>query len=322
MQAGRLLNAAALAAMTLAAPIFAQSAKKPATPAQGAEKNPNVDLAYGAYQRGYYLTALAEATKRAKQNDPVAMTLLGELYAQGLGVGRDDKKAAEWYRLAASHGNRNAMFALAMFDFEGRAGPRNPDDGAKMLAQAANLGLPAAQYDLGLLYLQGQQFPQDFKRAAQLFRAAADAGNPEAQYALATMYKQGRGVPKDLGEAMKLMGRATLAGYLDAMVEYAIAEFNGQGVAKNEAAAAQLLLKAANRGSPIAQNRLARILMAGRGMPADPTQAIKWHIIAKAAGAGDPELDLFASKQKPEVRAAAEKEAKKWLSNARPLPHS
>ncbi len=50
----------------------------------------NVDVAYGAFQRGFYLTAFNEASKRAQQNDPAAMTLLGEIYAQGLGVGRDD----------------------------------------------------------------------------------------------------------------------------------------------------------------------------------------------------------------------------------------
>ena len=34
--------------------------------------------------------------------------------------------------------------------------------------------------------------------------------------------------------------------------------------------------------------------MAGRGLPADPTEAVKWHIIAKAGGASDPDLDVFA----------------------------
>ena len=127
---------------------------------------------------------------------------------------------------------------------------------------------------------------------------------------------------KDIVKAMRLMGEASVAGNVDAMVEYAIAEFNGEGVKKNEAGAAQLLLKAAKRGNPIAQNRLARVLMSGRGMPANPTEAIKWHLIAKAGGAGDPELDLFASKQTPEVRAAAEKTAKKWLANTPPRPRS
>ena len=196
--------------------------------------NGKADLAYGAFQRGYYLTALAEATKRAQQNDPAAMTLLGEIYAQGLGVGRDDAKAAQWYKLAAAHGDRDAMFALAMFNLEGRAGPRNPDEAARLLAAAAKLGHAPAAYDLGLLYLQGQQFPQDFMRAAELFRQAADAGNAEAQYALATMYKEGRGVPKDVVEAARLMGLASVAGNVDAMVEFAIAQFNGSGTPRTK----------------------------------------------------------------------------------------
>ncbi len=60
------------------------------------------DLAYGAYQRGQYVTAFREATKRIEANpkDAAAMTLLGELYNQGLGVKQNPVKAAEWYRLA------------------------------------------------------------------------------------------------------------------------------------------------------------------------------------------------------------------------------
>ena len=125
-------------------------------------------------------------------------------------------------------------------------------------------------------------------------------------------------MPKDMHEAMQLMGLAAVAGNVDAMVEYAIAQFNGTGVPKDEAAAAQLFLKAAHYGSPVAQDRLSRVLMAGRGMPADAAAAIMWHIVARAGGASDPELDLFASKQTPEVRAKAEQEAKKWLSTAAP----
>jgi hypothetical protein len=110
------------------------------------------------------------------------------------------------------------------------------------------------------------------------------------------------------------MGAASTAGNIDAMVEYAIAEFNGNGVKKDEPAAAELFLRAARRGSPIAQDRLARILMAGRGMPADPVEAVKWHIIAKAGGDHDAELEAFAAKQSKTVRDEAEKKAKEWLS--------
>ena len=121
-------------------------------------------------------------------------------------------------------------------------------------------------------------------------------------------------MPRDRQEAARLLAAAALAYNLDAQVEYAIALFNGDGVAKDEVAAGALLQHAARRGSAIAQNRLAHMLAAGRGLPADPVHAIKWHIVAKAGGAGDVSLDEFAAKQKPEHRAAAEQAAKPWLS--------
>ena len=292
-------------------PISAETApaKRPA-----ATPGPPVDLAYGAYQRGHFLTAFAEATKRANANDPKAMALLGDLYANGYGVARDDKKALEWYQLATARGDPAGTFALAMFRLSGRGGQRDPETATKLLADASRLGHPAATYDLGLLYLQGEQFPQDFVRAAALFRAAANAGSAEAQYALATLYKEGRGVAKDPVEAAKLMAAAAAADYTDAQVEYAIALFNGNGVAKDEAASAILMRKAALKGSPIAQNRLARLLATGRGLAANPVEAAKWHLIARAGGITDLWLDGFLQQIKPTEREAGEKAAKPWLA--------
>jgi TPR repeat protein len=84
------------------------------------------DLAFGAFQTGHYLTAFGIAINRIElKKDPKAMTLLGELYPGGLGVPQNDVKAADWYKLAADRGDREAMFALAMFWLQGRtARPR------------------------------------------------------------------------------------------------------------------------------------------------------------------------------------------------------
>jgi uncharacterized protein len=277
------------------------------------------DLAYGAYQRGYFLTAFAEATRRVQEKaDPRAMTLLGELYSNGFGVPLDDVKAARWYKLAADRGDRDAMFALAIFHMSRRGGLQDKAEAARLFASAAKLGNAAAAYDLGLLYLEGQQLPQDFARAAELFKAAAQQGNAEAQYALATLYKDGKGIEKNVTEATRLLAAAALAENLDAQVEYAIALFNGTGVAKDETKAAALFRKAALRGSPIAQNRLARLLTVGHGAALNPTEAIKWHLIAKAGGNGDLYLDKFAAQQTPQTRAAAEKAARPWLAVLQP----
>src|SRR5882724_10619802 len=201
--------------------------------------DPNADLVYGAYQRGQYKTAFDLASKRAQDlSDPKAMTMLGELYANAMGVKRDYAKDADWYKRAADGGDREGMFALAMLRLGGRGGPVNREEAVKLLASSAKLGNPKAAYNLALLYLDGQTLPQDLKRSAELLRIAADAGNPEAQYALATFYKEGTGVPKDIDRAVRLLQAASLADNVDAEVEYAIALYNGTGTPKNETAGA------------------------------------------------------------------------------------
>jgi len=49
------------------------------TPAAAGATGPAPDLAYGAYQRGYYLSAFNTATVRQQLGDTKAMTLLGEI---------------------------------------------------------------------------------------------------------------------------------------------------------------------------------------------------------------------------------------------------
>jgi TPR repeat protein len=196
----------------------------------------------------------------------------------------------------------------------GRGGTTNREEAVKLLASSAKLGNPKAAYNLALLYLDGQTLPQDVRRAAELLRVAADAGNPEAQYALATFYKEGTGVEKDAEKAVRLLQAASLAGNVDAEVEYAIAMFNGTGTPKNQPAAVALLRKAARQNSPIAQNRLARVLAFGQGgLQPDKVEALKWHWIAKSAGKGDPELDEHLADVPPADRAKAEAAGRKWL---------
>src|SRR6202035_1310975 len=85
-------------------------------------------------------------------------------------------------------------------------------------------------------------------------------------------------------------------------------------VTKDESKAAALFRKAALRGSPIAQNRLARLLSVGQGAAANPTEAIKWHLIAKAGGNSDPYLEQSPAQRTPQVGTATEKAARPCIS--------
>jgi TPR repeat protein len=97
-----------------------------------------VDEAYGAFQRGYYLTAFERALPRAEKGDAAAQTLIGEIYAQGLGIGQDDEKAAGWYSLASRNGDRLATFALALYYQQGIGVPKDRARAAEGFNSAAH----------------------------------------------------------------------------------------------------------------------------------------------------------------------------------------
>ena len=50
------------------------------------------------------------------------------------------------------------------------------------------------------------------------------------------------------------------------------------------------------------------------GMKADPIEGAKWHLIAKAVGDTNLELDDFVAKMDATARATAEKRAQPWLT--------
>ena len=266
------------------------------------------DLAYGAYQRGLFLTALREATARLDRDpeDAAAMTLLGELHNQGLGVRQDTAKAAEWYRLAARRGDAHALAALGLMAIDGRGMDKNPGQGKAWLETAAEKGDPIACYNLALLLLTTGA-NADLLRAVDLLRTAAQAEIGDAQHALGALYLRGRGVTRDTAEAGRWFFKAAGNGSTAGEVEYAILLFNGEGVPKNEALAARYFRHAASNGNAIAQNRLARLYAAGRGVPKNLVEAAAWHLAAASQGLADAWLDGALRDIAPEDRARAER---------------
>ncbi len=273
-----------------------------ALPVAAAER----DDAYGAYQTGHYRRALREALKRIEANssDAAAMTLVGEIYRQGLGVPANQKIATEWYERAAERGDMNATYALAIALLDDASGRRDPAKAGVLLRQAAAAGNAAANYNLALALLATGQ-ADDESRAIVALETAAKGGIPDALHALATLAKQGRGMPKSDAQAAQWLAKAASAGHLPAEIEYAIMLFNGAGVARDETAAAKLFLRAAAKGNPIAQNRIARLYQSGRGIPPDSIEAAAWHLAARARGLDDPALDQLFDRLTPEQQGRA-----------------
>jgi uncharacterized protein len=275
-------------------------------PPEPPSSGPAPDLAYGAYQRGYYATALREAMKRLASDpkDGPAMTLIAEIYKDGVSVKRDPAEAARWYRLGADVGDRQATFALGIMMLNGAPGVTKDRTAAlSLFEKAAVQGHAGALYNLGVMAIEGDgSSGPDFVRAADFFHRSAEAGDEDGAYSYGVLLRDGRGVPLDITAAAHWLKRAADGGIIAGQVEYAIMLFNGVGVAKDEAEAAKLFLKAAAKNNPIAQNRLAHLYATGRGVPLDPVQAAAWHRFAKAAGIEDAQLDaLTASLSKAQM---------------------
>jgi TPR repeat protein len=271
-----------------------------------------VDEAFAAYQQGRYLTALHLATARAETGDRAAMTLLGEIYLRGLGVSPDAERAANWYRLAADRGDREAQATLGVLYARGEGVLRSTSEAVRLLEQAAEAGHSLAAYNAGLVYLEAD--PPDYAAAARWFGRASENGNRDAIYALAQLTRTGQGVPPDQRRATTLLREAGERGLLEAQVEYAIRLFRGEGAAADEAEALDWFRRAAQRGNAIAQNRLARILFAGRVIARDPPEAARWHLIARASGLDDPELDHEMLLLTRAERAEADRRVAIWFA--------
>lgn len=259
----------------------------------GGEEAGTAAAAYGLFQRGYYLSALRMAEPLANLGDAAAQTLLGEIYARGLGVPRDEAEAARWYGVAAKAGVPEAQFRYAMILIEGRAVPRDDASARDLMKAAADAGNPLAAFNYGQMLIQSSP-TGGFTEALGYFRRAADAGVPDAQYALSQLYAYGRGMAAgDDAKAREWLEKAARSGHDTAQIELGIWLINGRGGAKDPAEGFRWLKGAAERGNPIAVNRVAHLYKDGVGAPADRAEAARWTVLARRASNSDAALDGF-----------------------------
>ncbi|MEM7300951.1 MAG: SEL1-like repeat protein [Pseudomonadota bacterium] len=276
----------------LPAPIEKSKNQEEPTDADRRSVENGADLAFGAFQRGYYLTALKLALPRAESGDPAAQTLIGEIYDRGLGVAKDRKQAAFWFKYAAESGNREAQFAYANLLIEGKVVEFDKAGARALLEKAAQAGHAKASFNLAQIIVADRPSAGGFKDAVKLYQFAAEAGVPDAQYAMASVYSNGliTGVP-DFKQARFWMQQAAARGIDTAQVELGIWMVNGKGGPKDEKAGLIWLKAAAVQRNAIAQNRLANIYLSGIGVPPDPVKAASWHILAKRQGHVDTRLE-------------------------------
>ncbi len=267
------------------------------------------DPAYGAFQRGWYLTALALATRQAEAGITSSKTLLGVLYESGRGIPQDLPLAASWYELASNDGDPQAAFRLGLLYLAGAGITADEDKAALQLEKAADANIPEALYNLALLHQEGKVRPNDPKKIEDLLERASETGDADAMLELGVYLKEGPEEIRDPLRAAYWMGRAARRGLVSAQIYYATLLFKGEGLVPNETEAADWFERAATKGNPIAMNRLARIYANGRGRPVNLIEASAWQFHAGRQGILDRELEDISNSLSLEQQEQASKRA-------------
>lgn len=268
--------------------------------------NGTVDDAYGAYQRGLYVTAFRLALARAEKGDAKAQTLVGELMAQGLGVKRSAKDAAFWYGEAAKGGDPIAMFKYALLLLDGRDVPRDRALAEKYMEKAAEAGNPSALFNYAQVIAADKEGDEGLKAALPYYERAADEGLADAQYAVAQLYIGLDDIPAEKkAKARTLLEQAALAGYDTAQHDMGVWLIEGIGGDKDFEKGFRWMRVAALSGNVAAENKLAKLYVNAIGTRPNSLEAAKWYILSRRAGLADSDLEDFYLGISDETQAKA-----------------
>ncbi|MFM1850807.1 MAG: hypothetical protein RIS54_491 [Verrucomicrobiota bacterium] len=182
---------------------------------------------------------------RADAGDPEALNELGNLYANGRGVARNDGEAIRFYAQAADRNYAPALFNLGMMHELGRGVAADSTKAFAFYRKSAELGFALAQFNVGNMYGRGLGVKIDAFESVLWFRQAAEQGVAEAQFNLGLAYDTGRGVGADAKQALQWYRLAAEQGYPRAQYNLAVLLEEGKGGAKDDPLAARLYLAAA-----------------------------------------------------------------------------
>ena len=178
----------------------------------------------------------------------------------GMGVEKDEARAATLYRLSADQGCADAQYALGECHESGQGVEK--DDGLAM---------------------------QWYGRAAERYRAAADAGDTQARTSLARCHDLGRGVEKDEAEATALYRLSAIQG--DAEAQYQLG-MRLRDVSGKKEEAAEWFRRAADQNHPGAETQMALALLIS-GPNYDRAEKYRWERRAFEHG-GDGAATILA----------------------------
>lgn len=217
------------------------------------ETNKKLKQAEDLINNDQYNKAFPILLELAKQGNPVAQNDVGIGYQYGFNGITNEKKAIEWYTLAAKQNHAPSIHNLGLIAFNKA---KKEDDYQKALTlfeKAAQLGSYEAINYIGIYYENGIIFPQDSTKALEKFKIAAEHGNASGQFNLGQAYYYGKGVKQDYKKAFEWYTKSSEQNYATAAIQLASLYDEGKGTDKNTNKAIELVKPYAEQGYDLAQ---------------------------------------------------------------------
>ena len=111
------------------------------------------------------------------------------LFYKGIGVDKDFKKAAQWFRRAAKKNHSGAQYNLGIMSYLGQGLAQDYAQAANWFQKAGEQDHAAAQYNLGFLYFEGKGVAKDDLQAFMWIDRSANLGDEKAVRARDTLQK-------------------------------------------------------------------------------------------------------------------------------------
>ena len=129
---------------------------------------------------GRYEEAAQMWKKAAELGHSKAMSDLGALYSNGLGVSEDWEEAVKWWTKAVQAGDSEAIYSVGVYHYkQGKF-----SKAFLWLNEAAHRGIAAGMMSVGSMHMKGEGVPEDSEEGLRWIRAAAKAGLPAAKTVL------------------------------------------------------------------------------------------------------------------------------------------
>ncbi len=201
----------------------------------------NYEQGLRAFNAAAYAQAEAIWEPLAEDGDARAQYALGVLYETKAGADEAVlEKAIHWYSRAAAQNHPDALTNLGGLYAQGLGVARDAKVAFSLWSRAANLGNALAAYNLGLAYYRGEGVLADIAKSREWFEQSAEAGLADAQFAMGQVYLLGVGVDADSLAALTWFSLAERQGHEAAAEEARKLRENDVGLQEEIAASTEL----------------------------------------------------------------------------------